>query len=33
MSDQAKGLKKALDDWKGDEFNQIDDIVVFGIKL
>lgn len=33
MSDQVNGLKKALDDWKGDEFNQIDDIVVFGIKL
>lgn len=33
MKDQGAGLKKALDDWLGTDNNQIDDIVVFGIKL
>lgn len=33
LDDQKKAFEKALNDWKGTEFNQIDDNVIFGIRL
>lgn len=33
MEDQRSAFKKALDEWKGTDFSQIDDIVIFGIRL
>jgi ligand-binding sensor domain-containing protein/serine phosphatase RsbU (regulator of sigma subunit) len=33
MHEQGDGLKKAMDDWLGTDNSQIDDIIVFGIKL